>query len=79
MRFTPFFDVTDFEVVDLLGKPALLGLPDSMRLSLISFDKSRVFSSHGAKNIGEAYSTECQSTSTVVDKKALNRDTQGYV
>ena len=49
------YDTIEFEVVDLPGKPALLGLPDSMRLSLISFDKSRVFSSASSAN-GEAYS-----------------------
>ena len=51
------FDTIDFEAVNLPGKPALIGLPDSTHLSLISFDKSCAFS--GADTVkfdGEAYS-----------------------
>ena len=32
----------DFQVVDLPNKPALLGLPDSLRLSLVTVDDARV-------------------------------------
>ena len=37
-----FFMLMDFHVVDLPRKPALLGLPDSSRLSLLHIDSSRV-------------------------------------
>ena len=37
-----FYMLMDFHVVDLLCKPALLGLPDSIRLSLLEVDSSRV-------------------------------------
>ena len=37
-----FYMLMDFHVVDLPCKPALLGLPDSISLSLLEGDSSRV-------------------------------------
>ena len=53
---TKRFDVLSFEVVNLPGKPALLGLSDSMRLSLISFDERRVHSASANSQAAEMYS-----------------------
>ena len=37
-----FYMLLDFHIVDLPEKPALLGLPDSLRLSLLEVDSTRV-------------------------------------
>ena len=54
-KSTSSYTLLDFQVVDLPNKPALLGLPDSLRLSLVSIDSTRVTSqSHIAEKSPQA-------------------------
>ena len=54
-KSTSSYTLLDFQVVDLPNKPALLGLPDSLRLSLVSIDSTRVTSqSHTAEKSPQA-------------------------
>ena len=71
-----FFMLMDFHVVDLPRKPALLGLPDSSRLSLLHIDSSRVTTQSDQQPAPHLRDCDEISTSVPLTKDDMLKDYQ---